>query len=265
MLCPALDRVLQLLQYEHCCALGQDESVPLGVEGARGAGRLVVALRQCAHRTEAGHGDRGDRRFCAATEHRLGATEADRVPRIADRHVRRSACSRFGEERSACPELDRDPAGRQVRKRLHDRERIDPVGASRLQLQNTVLERSHTPKRAGDRNTDAVAVRGHVQTGVRLSLPRRRDHQMRTAIHPARALPIDVLLHLEPFDLAGKARRMTARVEASDLRRAATPREQRLPRISDGVPDRAHHPETGDNDPSRTERASEHPTHSQRR
>src|SRR5207253_470884 len=112
------------------------------------------------------------------------------------------------------------------------------------QLANAFFERSDTTERTREGDTDPLAVVGNVQPGIHLGLPRGSDGQMRAAIHSPRGLPIDVRLDLEPLDLAGEPRGLIGRVETGDLRRAATPRQQRLPRLADGVADRADHPET---------------------
>ena len=52
--------MLGRLDHEDAGRLAEDEAVAVRVERARGAGRVVVALRQRAHVAEGGEGDRQD-------------------------------------------------------------------------------------------------------------------------------------------------------------------------------------------------------------
>ena len=97
----------------------------------------------------------------------------------------------------ARPDFDRDPAGGKIRERLHDRERTDPVGPVRGQLENAILERSDTAERTRDGHTDAFGVLGHVQARIALGLPRGGNDEVVTPIHPAGGLAVDVVADLE--------------------------------------------------------------------
>ena len=123
-------RALELLEHDRAGGLAHHEPVAVGVERPRGALRVVVAPRERAHRVEAGDADARDRRLAAAGDHRVGAAEADRVERVADRHVRGGAGGALAHQRALGAELDRDPAGAHVRDDAGDRERADAVGAA---------------------------------------------------------------------------------------------------------------------------------------
>jgi hypothetical protein len=174
----AADGVFQLLEHDHGCSFGHHESVATGIEGPRCARGVVVARRERAHGAETGHHGRRDRRLGAAAQHHIGATQADCILRVADCDVRRGAGRRFGEQRPACPELDRDPGRGQVGEHLHDRERIDAVGPSSVEGANALFERPDAADRARDRDADPFCMLAHVDAGVGRGLSRGRHHQV---------------------------------------------------------------------------------------
>ena len=125
----ARTRVLELLEHEDRSRLAHHEPVARAIERTRRALRIVVAARERAHRVEAGDADLGDRRLRPAREHHVGATHADRVRGVADRHVRRRAGRALRHQRPLGAELDRHPAGAHVRDDARDRERAHAVRA----------------------------------------------------------------------------------------------------------------------------------------
>ena len=80
-------RVLELFDDENAGAFAHDETVPVAIERARRALRLVVARAQRLHRGKTGKADRDDRRFGAAREEDVGVAEFNHAPRFADRVV----------------------------------------------------------------------------------------------------------------------------------------------------------------------------------
>ena len=181
-------RALMLLQHQHARRLAHHEAVALEVERPRRGSRVVVPPRQRAHRSEAGDADLGHRRLRAAAEHHVRASEPDRVQAVADRHVRGGARRALRSQRPTSPELDRHPAGADVRDDRRDRERVHAVRAALAQRRVAVLERLQPADAGRDRRADAVRLGGDVERRVVLRLPRGSDDHLREAVHAPRGL-----------------------------------------------------------------------------
>src|SRR5690606_15285828 len=74
------------------------------------------------------------------------------------------------------------------------------------------------------------------------------DGVLRVAVEPARLLPVDVGLGVEPLQLAGEPRREVARVEVRDGAGPALPPHHALPGGGDGEADGRDGAEAGDDD-----------------
>ena len=239
-------RVLELLEHEHGGGLAHHEPVALVVERARRMLRIVVAPRERAHRVEAGDADLGDRRLGAAGEHHVRAAEADRVHRVADRHVRRRARGALAHQRPLRPELDRDPACAHVRNDRRDRERAHAVGAAREQHVVALLVGLQPADARRDRRAEPRGVGGDLDAGVGLGLARRGDDHLREAVHAPRGLAVDPDRRVEVLQLAREVDVVVRVVERGDLRRAGLAGDQRRPRRLHVVPERADHAEARD-------------------
>ena len=80
----ALERHLALLEHQDAGALGDHEAVAVAVERPARLLRLLVALRQRAHRVEAADAQRRDRRLGAARDRRVDVAALDPAQRLAD-------------------------------------------------------------------------------------------------------------------------------------------------------------------------------------
>ena len=81
--------VLPRLQDQQRRPLGHHEAVAVGVEGAAGGGRVVVAGGQDPDQGEGAEGERRQRRLRPAGQHHPGAAVGDQAGRLADRDQRR--------------------------------------------------------------------------------------------------------------------------------------------------------------------------------
>ena len=123
-------------------------------------------------------------------------------------------------------------------------------GPRRSKLPDGLLERLDSAHRRADRNAGPLGDRRHVEGGVGLGLTRSREREMRASIHTSRSLGVDVLRHVEILHLAREVHGEVGRVEPGDRTGAGLARDQRRPRLLDGVPERAHHPQAGHHDPA---------------
>ena len=104
-------------------------------------------------------------------------------------------------------ELDRDPACREVRDDLDDRERVDAIGAAVVQLVDARLERLQAADARSHCSADTIRDRCDHEPRVRLRLAGGREREVREPVHPPRGLVVDVVRHLEVADLAGEVHR----------------------------------------------------------
>ena len=119
----------QLLEDEDSRPFAEHEAVPVGVERAAGTGRVVVALRQGAHRREGADAHGRDGGLGAAGDHHVGVVVLDGLEGLADGIGGAGAGGRHGGVRPAKPVLDgKLPAGR-IDHQLGDGEGGDLVGA----------------------------------------------------------------------------------------------------------------------------------------
>ena len=242
--------MLELLEHEQRTGLAHHEAVAPGVERPRRACRVVVAPGERAHRPEARDADLGHSGLGAAAEHHIRAAEPDRVSPVADRHVRGGARRAFGEERPACPELDRDPAGAEVRDDRRDRERADPVRATLAEHVVALLERLEAADPGRHRGADPVSLLLDLELRVGDRLPRRREDQVREAVHPPRRLAVDPVGRVEVLHLAREVDGIVGVVELRDLTGARLAGEQARPGRLDVEPERRHCAQPGDDDAS---------------
>ncbi len=156
----ARQRVLQALQHHHGAGLAHQEAVAVLVEGPRRAGGVVVAVRQHAHRVEAGQEVGGDQGLAAPGEHRAGVPAADDVRGDADRVGPRGARRADGGHGPAQAQLDRHLAGAHVGHAEGDGERRDPVGPALQHHPVLLLARDRARAPVGDDRPDARRRRG---------------------------------------------------------------------------------------------------------
>ena len=76
--------VFEFLQHQQAGALGEDEAVAIGVEGAAGVGGIVVSLRQGPHGREPAQAHGRHRGLAAAGDHHLGVVVLDGAEGVAD-------------------------------------------------------------------------------------------------------------------------------------------------------------------------------------
>ena len=155
--CTAGLRVCLGLENEGGCALAHDEAVAALVIGAGGAGRVVVARRECAHDGERGNGHRMQRGFGAADDDDIGATVLDHAGADGNRFGAGGAGGDGAVHTGLRAELEADPGGRAVGHELRDGEHRNPVPAAFTQ---GVVVAEH-----GDDAADAGGV-GDAQTGL---------------------------------------------------------------------------------------------------
>ena len=144
---------------------------PLGVEGSRGR----PAGRRCDVRSRAWRRTRRCRRATPAPRCRRRSSRP-RARAGSRRGRRRAPCSR---RRTRCTRREagpscrahRDPACREVRDDLDDRERVDPVGAAVVEHLDAGLERLEPADPGGDGCADPVGLARDVDARVGLRLP----------------------------------------------------------------------------------------------
>jgi hypothetical protein len=95
--------VLLGLQHEHAGPLAHDEAVALGVEGAGGALRVVVAPGEGADDGHGGHGERRHRGLAAAGQQYFRLAQSDEVEGVANGVGSRGAGAVDGGVRPANP------------------------------------------------------------------------------------------------------------------------------------------------------------------
>ena len=201
----ALLRVLELLEHQNRARLAHHEPVAVGVERPTCRRGVMVAAGKRAHRRETGDPGARNRRVGAAAEHHLGTAEPDRIEAVPDRHLRRGAGGARRRKRPARAQLDRDPGGAHVRDDRQQRERIDAVGPPLDQRVAAVLERRQATHRGRDRGADPVGLLRDHDPRINLRLPRRRDGQLREAVHPPRLPVLDPPGRVELLRLAGRS------------------------------------------------------------
>ena len=207
-------RVLELFEHEQRARLAHHEAVPPRVERPRSPLGVVIAPREGAHRAEARDAHLAHRRLGTAAEHHVGATQPDRVRSVTDRHVRGGTRRALGEKRPARAELDRDPAGAEVRDDRRDRERIDPVRArgrrARRGTPGTTAGRrcrSRPPRRSG--RPPCSISRPESATACRAAA---RIRCVKRSIRRA-CLAVDPVGRVEVLHLAGEVHGIVAVVE----------------------------------------------------
>ena len=242
--------MLELLEHDDSARLAHHEAVALRIERPRAALRIVVPQRKRAHRGEAGDPDLVHRSLGAAAEHYVRAAEPDRVEPVPDRHVRGGARRALRSQRPARAELDRDPAGAEVRDDRRDRERIHPVGPALKELVVAVLERLQAADPRRDRGADPAGFLLDLEPGVGNRLPSRREDQVRETVHASSRLALDPLGRIEVLHLAREVDGVVAVIELRDLGRAGLARKQARPRGLDIEPERRHRAQPGDDDTS---------------
>jgi hypothetical protein len=100
--------VLRRLDDRDHGALAEHEAVPVGVERAAGAGRVVVAPGQGAGRDEAGEHHRGDPAVGAAADHDVGLAREDELPGLDQGGATAGAGQGAGEYGPADAQVDGD-------------------------------------------------------------------------------------------------------------------------------------------------------------
>ena len=113
-----------------------------------------------------------------------------------------------------------------------------------------LLERLQAADARRDRGADPVGLLLDLEPGVGDRLPRRREDQVREAVHPPRLLAVDPVRRVEALHLAGEVHGIVGVVEGRDLARAGLAREQARPRRLDVEPERRHRAQPGDDDAS---------------
>src|SRR5205823_9668615 len=124
--------VLQLLEKEGSGALGDDEAVPLLVEGARRLCRIVV-LGKGPHRAEPRIDDPNEASLRATGDDRLGIAAADRFERLPDGAAAGGAGGDHRHIRAPQAQRDRDMPRGGVGQHVLDEGRADALEAALLE------------------------------------------------------------------------------------------------------------------------------------
>ena len=123
-------------------------------------------------------------------------------------------------------------------------------GPALVELVDALLERLEAADARRDGGADAVRDRRDLEPRVGLGLAGGGEREMREPVHAARRLVVDVVGHLEALHLAGEVHRIAGGVELRDRARAGAARDQPLPGLLEGVPERGHRTDAGDDDPA---------------
>ena len=170
----------------------EDEPVAVLVEGAAGAGRVVVALRERPAGDEAAETERGDGGLGAAGHHHVGVAAANGGEGVADGVGRGGAGGRDGGVRAAQAELDGDVAAAGVGDHLGDEEGPEAAGPALGERLGAVFEFG---KAADAGAEDAAAAEGvflrDVEAGVLDRLGGGDERELSEAIELAGAAGVE--------------------------------------------------------------------------
>jgi hypothetical protein len=179
-----------------------------------GARRVVVSLRQGAHRRETGDAERGDARFRTAANHRVGIAALNEPERVANGVCAGGARRRHRRIGSLGAEPHRDEAGREVDDRGEDEERRDAVRTALEQYPMFPLDHLESADAAADDDPDTGRVGGgHLQPALLHRHGRGGDGELDEAGALLDVFLVEPLERVEGRDLAGEPGGIPCRIE----------------------------------------------------
>jgi hypothetical protein len=204
------------LEHHDPGALAHHEAVAAGVEGAAGAGGLVVAGGERAHGVEAADAQRGDGGLGAAGDHDVDRAAGDPAGGLAEAVGARGAGAGDAVVRAAEAEAHGDLARAEVGDGRGDevgRELRRAAGAQGLVVVLDGLEAAHARAHDG-----AAAVTHGVISEARVGPGHLRggEGELGEAVGLADLLRVDPAQGVEALHLRGDARAVRRRVEAGD-------------------------------------------------
>ncbi len=245
----ALLRVLEVLEDEEACPLAEDEAVPILVEGSARPLGGVVPLAERARLAEAREADRGQGRLGAADDHEVGVAVADLLEPHADRVVARGAGRGDREVGSLEAMADRELPGRGIDHHHRDEERRDALHALGDERAALLLRRPEAADPGAHDRAAALPVQAvEVDPGVAPSLLGGDERELDLAVEVTELSPVEVLLRIVLLHLAAEGRRVLARVEERELRRAALTLLETFPEHGHADPERGYGAQTRDHD-----------------
>ena len=229
--CAALLGVLQAFQNDETRALAHHEAAAVLVEGARGMRRIVVVISaKSLHRAKACDGGFGDARFRAAGDGDVRLADLYGTERMSDA-VRPRRTGRHDARRRAVQAVgDGDLPRRHVRDHHRNEERTDLRRPFVKKLPVLAVHRLDAADAGADERADALPVLFfEIELRILDGELRRRDSELRIAIHTLRFLLVDVRGRIEILDLARNLRVAFRCVEVCDLADAVLSCKKRLP------------------------------------
>jgi hypothetical protein len=109
-----------------------------------------------------------------------------------------------------------------------------------------VLEGRQATHRGRDRGADPIGLLLDHDPRIKLRLPRRRDDQLREAVHPPRLPVLDPPGRVELLRLAGEADREATRIKGTNRTGGGAAGDQALPARRDAAGQRRHRAEPRD-------------------
>ena len=248
---PARASPLELLEHDHRRRLAHDEAVAL----ARRTDERRASGRRSAERSLASPRSRRSRRAsrappCHRRSSRLrGRAGSRRARRRAPCSTPRRRCTPRASGPFVPSSIETQPAARfgMIWTIENGLTRSGPRWSSIWMQASNDFSPPIPVATAAPTRSGAAAMSRPASASACLAAAKR---EMREAVHPPRGLEVDVLRDFEILHLAGEVDREVRRVELRDLGRAGLTRDERGPRVLDGVAERAHHPETRHDDPA---------------
>ena len=242
---------LQFFQDDDARTLGHDEAVPVLVEGAAGLGGCVVPGGHRAHGDEPAQSERGQRRLCAAGDHRVLVAQPNGPKCFADgvRAGRAGAGGRVVEALGAV--ADRDLPRRQVPQQFGNEERRDALQAGVQKVDVVFFDAGQPADADADDAADQIFVVGGNGDPGFLHRHLRRGHAvLDEEVHLLDFFFFDEVGRGEVADLASNSRRKVRHVETGQRPDARPPCTQRLPVLFHPGAQRRHRPEPGNHYPT---------------
>ena len=208
------DRLPDLFEHQDAGPFPDHEPVTTDIPRTARGGRIVVALRQCAHRREPRDAERRDARFRTAADHRVGVTALDEPEGVPDRMRASRAGSRDRRIRALGPEPHRDVAGGEVDDRRQDEERRHPIGTALEQRPMLALDHLETADAAANHHPHAGRIGGLDPEPALLHRHlARANRELDEAGALLHVLAIDPGQRVEAGHLTGEAGRVPRRIE----------------------------------------------------
>jgi hypothetical protein len=210
-------RLPDLLEHQDAGALSHDESVAAVIPGTARVGRIVVALRERAHRGKPRDAERRNARFGAAADHRIRVAPLDQPEGVPDRMRASGAGGGDRRVRALGAEAHGHVACREIDDRREDEEWRDAIGTPLEQRAMFPLDHLETADAAADHHPDARRVGGIDPETALLHRHRgggdRELHEAGAFLH---VLAIDPEQRVEPRHFPGEAGRVPRRIERGD-------------------------------------------------